>query len=54
MVHKFNVKMEAELTRDELSGLFEKFGEREGSQWEVVPIGEPVPSPIEVKKVVEE
>jgi hypothetical protein len=50
MVHKFNVKMEAELTRDELSTLFEKFGEHEGTQWEITPIGEPVPSSIEVKK----
>ena len=50
MVHKFNVKMEAELTHDELSTLFERYGERVGAQWEITPIGEPVPSSIEVKK----
>lgn len=54
VVHKFNVKMEAELTRDELSSLFEKYGERLGAVWDITPIGEEVPTPIEVPKSVEE
>jgi hypothetical protein len=49
MSHKFNVKMEAELTHDELSTLFERYGERVGAQWEITPIGEPVSS-IEIPK----